>query len=123
MNELAKILTISVKGNSYTICFPTVGQIIDIESAKASLSKGQYRNMVSSMTTSALLALDNIDMVATFSVLLPKLIADLKVETIFSLDLASSKELCDIYKKQYAPWYNKWIEVLSGKEEAQKDEK
>jgi len=122
MNELAKTISVKIRGNNYEVNFPNCGQLIDIENYKASLSKGQYRNLVNNMTTNSLMALDLIDCVAVFSVLIPKFLEDLKVASIFQLDLISMKEICDIFKKEYLPWYSQWMDVISGKEDDKKED-
>jgi hypothetical protein len=121
MNELAKTITLKIKRNDYDCPFPNCGQLIDIENYKANLSKGQYRNLVNNMTLASLMSLDYIDCIATFSILIPKLFEDLRVPNIFLLDLISMKEIVDVFKKEYLPWYNQWMDVISGKEDKKEE--
>ena len=80
-------VTIEIKGHSYPVKFPTVGQFYQIEAMKQSLSRGFYNSMVMSPSVQAQHALDMIDIEAAVAVLCPKLIEELKVKNFSELDV------------------------------------
>jgi archaellum component FlaF (FlaF/FlaG flagellin family) len=106
-----KILKIKIQENTFEIPFPNVGQTIDIATRKIILSSGQYLNLEKNdpFTTKY------IDVLATFTILLPELNSLLRVESLFDLDLIDLKELLDVYDKEYLPWYNSWKEFIKTK--------
>jgi hypothetical protein len=107
----SRILKIKIQDNEFEIKFPNVGQIIDIATRKIILSSGQYLNLEKNdpFTTKY------IDVLATFTILLPELNSLLRVESLFDLDLIDLKELLDVYDKEYLPWYNSWKEFIKTK--------
>lgn len=109
---LQKQIVLTIQGFNYTCTFPKVGQIIDIESNKLTFSNNKYPAMVKSNLVGANMALDLIESISYFSVLIPDLIKDLKINNIFDLDLISSREIVKVYKRDFLPWYNSFIEVL-----------
>ena len=111
--KLKRELDLKIKGVKYTVKFPTVGEFLSIERYKMTLSAGQYSTMVSSGLISAGEALDLIDMIAYFTVLLPTLKESLKVDMFSDLDLMDAKELVDVYKKDMKPWVEGWMKVFS----------
>ena len=62
-------VTIEIKGHSYPVKFPTVGQFYQIEAMKQSLSRGFYNSMVMSPSVQAQHALDMIDIEAAIVLL------------------------------------------------------
>jgi len=110
---LQRSINFKVKENEYSLSFPTVGQVIDIESTKSKLSNGTYGDLVRAGTITAGTALDQIDMFSYFSILCPDLIADLKVSRYQDLDIFDAKELLLVYRKDVLPWVAEWQKVLS----------
>jgi hypothetical protein len=106
-------LNFSVKGNNYSIKVPTMGNLIDIESSKQELSKGQYQQMIMTDIKSQWNAIELIEAIANLRVLCPELLKDLKVRDISEIDAIDSKELVKAYKEQFVPWYNEWYKVYS----------
>jgi len=96
---------IKLRGNSYTINFPNVGQILDIESLKSALSNGTYGDLVKNNTKSSNQSLDLIDAIATFSVLIPELKNILEVKSYLDLDLKTAKMVVNSYNKDYFLWF------------------
>lgn len=109
-----RTISIKIENKEYTINFPNTGELIDIETFKSSLSRGEYNKLSSPFATpetfrSKLL----IDMVATFSILIPNLRKDLGKD-ISELDTARSiKILKNSYLKVFYPWYQTWTKFLS----------
>jgi hypothetical protein len=110
--ELAKSIKIKIQDNEYTIKFPNIGQIIDIESNKIGYSNGRYSQMARSGIVSTNIALELVEMTATFSVVIPQFITDLRVTSLFDLDPIAAKELCKEYREKFVPWYSEWIMLL-----------
>lgn len=122
MDDLQRTIDFNVKGNSYTLTFPTVGQLFQIEAMKVSVTLGTYGEMVKGITITILRTLDFVDMVAYLTILCPNLIKDLKVDSLTKLDIFDAKELVLEYRKQVVPWINKWQETLNDfKEEEQEN--
>ena len=111
-NELSRIATLEVKENKYELKFPTMGNFLDIESRRMALSNGTYSQLLRSALISSGIALDMIDMAATLSVLCPKLIKDLKAESLLDLDIMDAQELENAYKKSVKPWVEGWLKII-----------
>jgi hypothetical protein len=110
---MEKQISLNVKGISYKIEFPNVGNFQNIETMKQVVSKGMYSSLLTTGTVSAMEVLDMVDMEAYFTVLCPKLIKDLNCETFGDLDIADYKEIKTIYQKQFVPWWNLILNLLS----------
>jgi len=126
--SLKRSITVKIQENTYEIKFPNMGQIIDIESNKTLFSHGQYADMVKGGIVSNNLALDLLDAAATFLVLIPDIKKNLRIDSIFELEVHSAMELVKVYKKVFVPWYSEWIVALrelekeEDQEEIKKDE-
>lgn len=118
---LQRAITVRIQENVYEVKFPNVGQMIDIESRKATLSSGQYKSMVSAGNRLSNMALDYIDMVSTFGVLIPNFIKDMTVD-IFTLDLEKGRELIKVYKKEVLPFITEWMNTLEKEDEKESEE-
>lgn len=121
--EREKTLIVNTPGgveNRYTVKYPTIQNMIDIESAKLALSKGKYTEMILSGTKWMNRALNYVDMLAYFSVMCPKIITDGKV-SLGDIDLTDiHKGLLEVYTKQFLPWWNEYeaiIDKLESEEE------
>jgi len=115
--DLPKTIKIKLQENEYIVNFPNVGQVIDIEVKKSMYSARQYSYLALSNLKSSNYALDLIETIAIFTTLVPKLEEDLKVKSLFDLDLISIKELVDQYKKVFLPWYEGWKKIIQLDEE------
>ena len=90
---------------TYVVNLPNVGAFIDIENNKILFSQGRYSLMTKNNTFTNNLALDMIDTIATFTVIMPKEFHEgLAVSSLFDLDLKSIKSLVKAYKEQFHPW-------------------
>jgi hypothetical protein len=106
-----KAKQIEINGATFEISFPNVGQTLQIEAYRQTISRGQYGNMVLSPTESSSQSLDLIDTIAHFEVLMPKKFKEsLKVESITELSLSDAKPLVAAYKTQFLPWF---VELLN----------
>jgi hypothetical protein len=118
---LERELKIQVFNNTYLIKFPNVGQMLDIEARKMAITSGQYKNLMETRTVASEIALINADVIATFSILCPKMGSDLNID-FFEMEISQSKELVKVYRETYMPWYNKWLVELSKDDEVSKNE-
>lgn len=91
--------------------FPSIGQLIDIENLKITLSGGKYNEMARSPLKSMTFALDLIDAISCFTILNPvgfnavfkELIP--KGKTIMDVPASKSRSIVDQYNKKFLPWY------------------
>jgi hypothetical protein len=108
-----KSIEITIKNNRYQVKFPNNGQLIDIQAMKNRLANGQYLNFEwNAFDPLMKRAKDSIDMLSTFSILIPDLKKDLNVSTIVALDIEFENELLRAYRDQFLPWFNQWTEIL-----------
>lgn len=113
---IEKQVEVKIENKTYTIEFPNVGQVMEIESKKIALGGGVYKGLVQAGTKSATYNLDLIDAISTFTVLIPELRKDLAVENFLDIDLFLGKKIVDAYNKQYYPWYKKIQDFLYGED-------
>lgn len=115
MEELQKTIQIKVSKETFIIKILTPGQIIEIESLKSQYTDGQYSRMSQTNTLLSNSALDYVDVVATFSVLIPELKTSLRVKSLFDLPLDVMEELVSEYRK-FIKWWVSWINQMKSKE-------
>lgn len=96
-----------------TVKFPNVGQLMDIESMKMALTNGQYALMIESGTQLATFQLDIADAVSYLSVLVPDLKKEYGVKNWGALEAKQGKQLVNIYKKQFLPWFKPMMDELT----------
>jgi hypothetical protein len=98
---------------SYEVEYPTIGQMMDVESLKLAYSKGKYTEMILSGTKWMSRVLNYVDMLAYFTVMCPDLIKDSKVD-LANLDLLDvHKGMLGVYKDQFLPWWNEYEAMIS----------
>ena len=115
-------LMFTLKGRSYEMTFPRVGEYRTIEAMKQSLSMGNYGSMYRTMMVSSEEALDMIDMEAFFSVLCPKLAKDLKCDSFSELGLLDYLEIKKVYKEKVLPWWAEIEKLLHPKVEKKEED-
>lgn len=113
METPSEKLTIKIQENEYEISFPNNGQLIDIESQKHTLSGGNVDSLLLGRTSSSNMAWVTVSMVATFSILIPDLIKSLRVKSLLELTPMQSKELTNVYLKDYLKWYQEWEAIIN----------
>lgn len=100
----------------FIIKFPNVGQSISIQSLKDALSEGRYGSLARSGVKESEEALDKIDALSVFSILIPELKEKLKLNdkniSFLELDQFTAKEIVSVYNKQFFPWYNEILKEL-----------
>jgi len=116
--NLSKNKVIVIEGSSYTVTFPNVGELRRIEALKQMYSTNQYGAMARSGMISSSRALDIIDMISHFTVLIPKFEDGLlKVNSIDDLNPMEAMPFVKAYKKQFKPWYDSWMSVIYADDE------
>lgn len=115
---------IKFRGNDYIVKFPNVGQMIDIENNKMSLTNGRYADMAMSVLKIQIFQLDITDMIAYFAILAPQIKEDLALKNWRDMDAKTAKELVGIFKKEFIPWFkplNNELLALEDSEELQSE--
>ena len=108
----SKKITIGEK--SFIVNFPNVGQMIDIESMKQSLTGNRYGSMASSGIASMYLALDIVDTIAFLTICVPDIAKYYNITDYSSLSSDKINTYVTVYKEQILPWYNKILMELRG---------
>ena len=118
--SLERQIQLKIQGYSYTVNFPTVGQIIDFETQLSTFSRGEHRRMIEDMfpTRSKNLALDYIETISFVLAFLPDDIKNnLRIDSLFKLDILAMKEIVNEYKYKFKPWYDAWIDEVNKEDE------
>lgn len=123
MLELKTNVSVQIGEKKYEITFPTVAQIMSIESKKIFLSDDTYREQVRNGTLASNFNLNLIDAVAHFSVLLPDLAKDLDEKNLLNMNALKAKAVIKAYLSDFRPWYDEFIkELYDGLGESKKDD-
>jgi hypothetical protein len=61
-----------------------------------------------------------VETLCTFTVLIPKLVEDLKVKSLFDLDPVESRELINQYSNVFFPWFQEWLKEINAPFDAKK---
>lgn len=117
----SRTIEVPILQNTYTVKYPTVRQTWDIEANKAIFSKQQYGAMIDSQTIKSMDALSQINMAAYFTVLIPQLIKDMKMD-IGEMNPIDAKPLMDAFTKVLLPWLNEWDEIIKAPVEQKSNE-
>lgn len=114
MTDLQRTLKLKFRENEYLIEFPKVKQYSKIEALKQQYSEGQYGSMLASRLKSQFDALEMIDVMAYFGVLMPyQFFKDMNKTSLEEMDAIDFKEIVKVYNEQFLPWYNNWYDLLS----------
>lgn len=112
---------IDFRGSSYIAKFPNVGQMMDIENMKMTLTNGKYSVMAVSGMKIHLWQLDMVDAISYFSVLCPEMGKDLGIKNWRDLDADLGKEITLAYVKQFVPWIKPLLDELFKMEDTDGD--
>lgn len=96
---------LKIAQNEYEVSYPNTGQQIDIELMKSQIGAGNYDTLRFSQNPLFQRQANIIDMIATFSVLIPKLKENLNVKSFFDLEEEHTTELHKVYEEQFVPWF------------------
>jgi hypothetical protein len=103
--SLTRSIDLKIKSNTYSIEYPNTGQQLDIELMKAKMTDGNYETLRFGVSVLFQEQANKIDMIATFSILIPELKDNLSVRSFFHLSEEESNELLTVYTEQFLPWY------------------
>jgi hypothetical protein len=109
--------TIKIKGNSYVLKYPTVGQTIDIKVMENQLAKGTLKDCLVNGLYDDIDAYLAIKTIAHVSVLIPALIKDLKVDNLLNIQFDDFQELVEVYNSEIFPWLEDWKKNFRKKQE------
>lgn len=112
MVSLERQKTFSFLGEKITVNFPNVGQMIDMESLKQSITGNKYGAMSASGVKSMFYALDMVDALSFFEIMYPKIKKILGVKSFTEMNPEDMKPLVEAYKEHIMPWYNKLLQDL-----------
>lgn len=105
----------------YTVGFPKVGEMLAIEQKKMALTGNRYGAMSYTMTPQIAYALDLVDAISYFSVLIPALQQKLRVDSFEELESFTAKELVKVYREQFIVWYDPLAKQLYTDEDKKDD--
>lgn len=94
-------IQVDLMGRVCAVAYPTVGQKLQIESAKILFSNGTYSQLAISRHKTAEDLLDIIDAFCYFSVLVPEVSMAFTPETMAKLDFLTSDRLRKEFRKYY----------------------
>ncbi len=121
---IARQHSFEFKGEKIVVNFPTVGQLIDMESMKQLLTGNRYAAMASSNLKSMNFSLNLVDAIVFFQVMSPKVKRMIEIDDYTKLDPIIAKELVEIYQKDiFAPWYYEILKELYSYGDADSTEK
>lgn len=100
-----RTLELNIEGNVFTIPYPNTGQQIDMELLKSKIADGQYDALRFSKNILFQVQADKIDMIATFSTLIPDLKKKLNTNSLFDISEEQSEILMTAYTNVFIPWY------------------
>ena len=110
-----------IKGKTYNMAFPNVGQYYQIEAMKQALGRGFYKSLSQAVTVSAASACDMIDIEATLTILCPEFIKDLMVKNFSELGLEDFTMIRKAYVDQVTPKLNEFTKILIPQKEEPKE--
>lgn len=99
---------------SFIAKFPNVGQLIDLESYKQSLTNGRYGQMAPSGIRSQYYALDLIDAIVFFQVVTPEVGKYFDISNYANISLEKAKPLIEVYQTEIRPWFESTMNELKG---------
>lgn len=100
--------TIKIQDNSYSLKYPTVGQMIDIKVLENQLSKGTLKDCLVNGLYDDIDVYLAVKTIAHVSVLIPSLKKDLKVDDILNIQFDDFQELIEVFNTEIFPWLEEW---------------
>lgn len=104
----------TIGNKSFIANFPNVGQIIDLESMKQALTNSRYGQMAASGVISMYYALDLVDAISFYHVVVPEVAKYYDIKNYASMELDRIKDLLDAYQKDIKPWFDEMMNELKG---------
>lgn len=115
-------LKLSIQGMDYEIDFPNVGQELDIQLLRHQLTDGKYGVMSVSPDTMDQYQVLIVDMISTFSTLIPQLKETLTAKSYLKLSQKQAHELLSVYTDTYVPWHTGWMRIITAPKTADAEE-
>lgn len=100
-------------GVKFTLEFPKMRDIIDIETAKFAMTQNMYTIWARSNVLSTGFVMDYCDAAAHFMILLPELKKQLNFDDYYSVDILTAKRIIKVYKEQFYVWYSGIMKELT----------
>lgn len=110
--ELQRQKKFNIGEKTFIAKFPNIGQIIDLESLKQALTNNRYGQMVASGVASMYYALDLVDAIAFYQIVVPDVAKYFDIRNYASLSVDKSKALVDAYQNQIKPWFDETLNEL-----------
>lgn len=104
----------TIDGTTFIAKFPNVGQLIDLESFKQALTTNRYGQMASSGVVSMYQALDLVDAIAFFQIVVPEVGKRFDINNYTQMGLDEIKHIVDAYQNEIKPWFDKTMLELKG---------
>ena len=104
----------TINGATFIAKFPNVGQLIDLESFKQALTSNRYGQMAASGVASMYQALDLVDVIAFFQVVVPEVGKRFDINNYTQMGLDEIKYIVDAYQNEIKPWFDKTMLELKG---------
>lgn len=103
---------ITIGSRNFIIKFPNVGQLIDLESLKLALTNNRYGNMAASGIASMYDALDMVDAIAFYTIVVPEVAKYYNIENFSTTQIDNVSELIKVYLQDIKPWFNDTMKEL-----------
>jgi hypothetical protein len=104
---------VTIGDTTYSIEYPNVGQVLDIENLKILLSGDMYSSLVKSVHKTGLDLLNLIDGVAYFSVLADGFKKKYDIEKFTAMGGVEQAQIKQAFVKQFWPWFVKIEQELN----------
>ena len=98
----------------FTVKFPNVGQIIDLDAMKQALSGNRYGSMAASGLASAYYALDLIDAIAFYQIVCPEVGRYYDIKNYAEMELDKIEDLMKAWKDEIQPWFIDTMNEIRG---------
>lgn len=109
---MQKTVKVTIQGKDYNVAFPNIGQLLEIESMKMSITNSKYVDLAMSDIASNSFAANLADAISTFFVLVPDLRKNLDVKSYSEVELEVGVGIVESYFKQYYPFYKEVMKQI-----------
>lgn len=112
METIQREIKFNIGEKNFTVKFPNVGQMMDMESLKQALTNNRYSVMSASGVKSMYLVLDLVDAIAFFQICVPSVSKYFNIKNYTELQLDEIKDIVESYINQIKPWYDNLLKQL-----------
>ena len=103
---------ITIGSRNFIVKFPNVGQLIDLESLKLAMTNNRYGNMAASGIASMYEALDMVDAIAFYTIVVPEVAKYYNIDNFSNAQIDNVSELVKVYLQDIKPWFNETMKEL-----------